>query len=140
MSDSRLFNKTYDVISNSLDISARRHNLITGNVANMDTIGYKPKDIDFQKTLERAMNPSAPVQEIEMTHDKHFTGIDPEYLNRMNMNGRNSEDVDIHHLDSVNIDTEMANIVENNIKYRSTTEMLLRKMTILRHAIQEGGR
>ena len=139
MSDSRLFNRTYDVISNSLDISARRHNLITGNIANMDTIGYKPRDIDFKKTLDRAMNPPPHPQEIEMTHEKHFTGIDLEFFNKSHMNGSNSEDVDIYHLDSVNIDTEMTNIVENNIKYRATAEMLLRKMTILNRVIQEGG-
>lgn len=48
--------------------------------------------------------------------------------------------MDIHHLDSVNIDTEMMNLMENNVKYKSTTEMLLRKMTILNYAIDEGGK
>ena len=136
MSDSRLFNRTYEVLSNSLDVSARRHNLITGNIANMDTIGYKPKDIDFQKALKRAMKEEPPGK-MSMTNARHLSEID---ASRVSMNGNNSEDVDIHHLDSVNIDTEMENLVENNIKYRSTTEMLLRKMAILRHTIQEGGK
>ena len=135
MSDSRLFNKTYEVLSNSLDVSARRHNLITGNIANMDTIGYKPMDIDFQKALKRAMGEKPP-EKISRTNASHFSAVDGE---RFSINGSNSEDVDIHHLDSVNIDTEMANLVENNIKYRTTSELLLRKMAILRHSIQEGG-
>lgn len=48
--------------------------------------------------------------------------------------------MDIYHLDSVNIDTEMMHLMENNVKYKSTTEMLLRKMTILNYAIDEGGK
>ena len=136
MPDSRIFGRTYEVLSNSLDISAKRHNLITSNIANMDTIGYKPRDLDFKKTLKRAM--TAPVSsDMAQTHKKHFAGIN---VNSFSMNGTNSEDVDIYHLDSVNIDTEMTHLVENNIKYRTSTEMLLRKMDKLRYAIREGGR
>lgn len=135
MPDSRIFGRTYEVLSNSLDISAKRHNLITSNIANMDTIGYNPQDLDFEKTLKRLMTP-APPPEMLQTHEKHFPG--PNTKNSL-MNGVNSEDVDIYHLDSVNIDTEMTHLVENNIKYRTATEMLLRKMEKLRYAIREGG-
>ncbi|MFO7750442.1 MAG: flagellar basal body rod protein FlgB [Desulfobacteraceae bacterium] len=135
---SRLYNRTYEVLSSALDVSARRHNLITGNIANVDTIGYKPSDIDFKKTLENVLDhDNAGDKGIETTNDRHFSGIDSSFYS---MRGSNSENVDLEHLDSVNIDTEMTNLVENNIKYRTTTEMLLRKMTILRHAIQEGGK
>ena len=133
--NARVFDKTYQVISKALDISARRHNLITSNVANVDTIGYEPSDLDFQKTLKKMM--TVPKETVARTDPRHFSGIDPL---RINMNGENSEDVDIFHLDSVDIDTEMSNLVENNIKFRGTTEMLLRKMGLLKHTIKEGGR
>ena len=56
------------------------------------------------------------------------------------MNGENSEDVDIYHLDSVNIDTEMMNLMGNNIKYRTIVELKLRKSKIKNYAIDEGGK
>jgi flagellar basal-body rod protein FlgB len=136
MPDSRIFGRTYEVLSNSLDISAKRHNLITSNIANMDTIGYKPKDLDFKKTLKRLMEPPSP-PDMMQTDKKHFSGTD---VNPYLITGNNSEEVDIYHLDSVNIDTEMTHLVENNIKYRTSIEMLLRKMDQLRFAIREGGR
>jgi flagellar basal-body rod protein FlgB len=74
---------------------------------------------------------------LEKTHEKHLSSEEDENLS---MNGMNSEEVDIYHLDSVNIDTEMMNLMENNIKYRTTTELLLRKMKILHYSIDEGGR
>ncbi len=136
MADSRIFNKTYTTIANALDISARRHSLITGNIANIDTIGYKPRDLDFKKTLDNAMSREKP-RSMSGTHADHFQdeASDPDA-----MTGSLSQDSDLYHLDSVNIDTEMTNLVENNIKYRTATEMLLRKMSILKHTIQEGGR
>ncbi len=139
MSDSRIYNRTFDLLSHSLDISAKRHNLIAGNIANMDTIGYKPRDLDFLKTLEKAMGEAKPEQQkIDMTHAGHLPGIEEEPS--FSMKVYNTESVDINHLDSVNIDTEMTHIVENNIKFRLTSEMLIRKMTILKNSIQEGGR
>ena len=136
MADSRLFNETFQMMSKSLEISSRRHNLITGNISNMDTVGYKPKDLDFRKSLEMAMAGKEP-ETMSRTNEKHFSGSDAEgpYLT-----GKNSEDVDIHHLDSVNIDREMTHLVENNIKYRTTAEFLSRKISKLKYAIREGGK
>lgn len=136
MADSRIFGHTAQMMGKALDISAKRHNLIAGNIANMDTIGYKPTDLDFQKTLKQAMAGPEP-DYLDKRHEKHLstTGKDG-----FSMTGEISEEVDIYHLDSVNIDTEMMNLLENNIKYRSTTELLLRKMTILNYAIDEGGK
>ena len=136
MADSRIFGHTTEVISKALDVSARRHNLITGNIANMDTIGHKPSDLDFNKTLKRLMVEKEP-DYLEKTHFQHLSSEQDE---KIAMHGMNSEEVDIYHLDSVNIDTEMMNLMENNIKYRTTTELLLRKMKILHYSIDEGGR
>jgi flagellar basal-body rod protein FlgB len=137
MADSRIFGHTLKVISSALDVSSRRHNLIAGNIANMDTIGYQPRDLDFNKTLNRAMEEKEP-DFLDRTHDRHLPPYDTD--GSFAMDGRSSEDVDIYHLDSVNIDTEMMNLTENNIKYRTTTELLLRKMKILNYSIEEGAK
>lgn len=136
MADSRIFGHTLKFIGKSLDVSARRHNLIAGNIANMDTIGYKPMDLDFNKTLKQAMGKKEP-DFLDRTHYQHLPANDEDSFA---MKGKNSEEVDIYHLDSVNIDTEMMNLMENNIKYRTTTELLLRKMQILNYSIDEGGK
>lgn len=139
MSDSRIYDRTYEMLSSSLDVSARRHNLITGNISNMDTIGYKPVDLDFRSTLEKAMGDIPPeLPTMSMTNSRHFPGMNQ--LEPFSISEYISESVDLNHLDSVDIDTEMENLVENNIKYRTTTEMLLRKMTLLKHSIAEGGK
>ena len=136
MSESRIFGYTSRFIGKALDVSARRHNLIAGNIANMDTIGFKPKDLDFNKTLKRAMGEKEP-DYLDKTHANHLSAETEEPFS---MNGENSEDVDIYHLDSVNIDREMMNLMENNVKYRTTVELRLRKSKIMAYAIEQGGK
>ncbi|MCP4764635.1 MAG: flagellar basal body rod protein FlgB, partial [archaeon] len=111
MADSRVFGRTSKMIENALNISAKRHNLIAGNIANMDTIGYNPQDLDFKRTLKNAMGDKEP-DPLDMTHHKHLPANDEDAFT---MKGENTRDVDIYHLDTVNIDTQMMNLMENNI-------------------------
>jgi flagellar basal-body rod protein FlgB len=41
-----------------LDVSSQRHQLVVTNMANVDTPGYRTKDLDFRSELERATMPS----------------------------------------------------------------------------------
>ncbi len=135
MTDSFIFDKTHFLLSKSLDIAARRNSLISGNIANVDTIGYQPKDIDFQSTLAQAMQPDD--AGLRRTNPKHL----PSKAIDVDMAGsvRQGEGDD-YHLDSVDIDTEMSHLIENNIQYRTSVELLLRKIGMLRQSITEGGR
>lgn len=136
MSDSRLFGYTSRMIARAMDVSARRHNLITGNIANKDTIGFTPKDLNFDDALMRAMAGPEP-DYLEKTHPDHLSWVAD---NAYSMNGEDSEEVDVFHLDSVNIDTEMMHLMENNTKYKTAVELKLRKSGIMNYAIDEGGK
>ncbi len=136
MANPSIFDNTYNLLCKSLNIGSRRHSLITGNIANMDTVGYKPRDIDFNETLKKAMDDNKD-EHLVRTHPSHLQSrggsVDMSGTVRRDMTNR-------YNLDSVNIDTEMTNLIENNIKYRTDVEILLRKISILRQAITEGGR
>ncbi|VFQ43522.1 flagellar basal body rod protein FlgB [Desulfoluna butyratoxydans] len=116
---------TYAMLGKAMDVSARRHNLITGNIANMDTVGYKAKDLDFQKTLEMEMTRGG--GPLDRTHDKHLQG-----------RPAGAFDAEMEEDAPVDLDREMSRLVENNIRYRSTVEMMMRKVATLRDAIGEG--
>lgn len=135
MQNSRLFDSTYKFLGKALDVSSFRHSLITGNVANKDTIGYKPRDLDFQKTLQKQVQ-GLPPKEVSTTHEKHFDNFETD----RGMSASVYDNSDTFHLDTVDIDEQMSNIAENNIKYRSTVELMTRKMRILKYSIDEGGR
>jgi len=131
-----IFDNTYKLLSKSLTINARRHSLITGNIANMDTVGYRPVDLDFNDTLKKAMAATKD-GDLVRTHPNHLQG----QPGGVDMSGKVRKDAtNRYNLDSVNIDTEMTNLMENNMNYRTNVEILLRKIGMLRQAITEGGR
>ena len=130
-----LFNSdpAFRVLEKSLNISAKRHRLITNNIANVDTIGFAPKDIDFKQALEEAMGDQS--DSLFRTHPKHME----QRPDKRPLHGKTAAPGAPDRA-PVDIDRQMTHLVENNIKYRTSVEMLLRKMGILRQAITEGGR
>jgi len=131
MVDSILFDKAVDVMHKALNISSERNSLITGNIANVDTIGYAPTDLDFKETLLQAMESPAE-STLAQTDQRHFaTGA------MVNSEGgvyRKSSTA------AVDIDQEMTNLAENNLNYRTSSEMLMRKLNLIKYSITEGGR
>jgi flagellar basal-body rod protein FlgB len=134
MADMFIFDDTTRLLGKAMDVTAKRHALIAGNIANLDTVGYQPKDLDFKKTLETVMAGGS--QKLATTNVRHIpAGETVRTVRSRVMEGEAGPG-----LDSVNIDREMTHLMENNIQYRSSVEMLLRKIGMLRQAITEGGR
>ena len=121
---------TTNFLGKALSLATQRQGVISANVANMDTIGYKTKDIDFKKMLTEVMEGDKPGT-LTQTHAQHFQcGASP---------GSSCEDGQSTGK-TVDIDEEMTRLAENNIHYRTNLEMLLRKMTMMKTAVTEGGR
>ena len=47
----KIFAATLNQLERSLDVRLMRHNLLAANVANADTPGFRPKDLDFTAAL-----------------------------------------------------------------------------------------
>lgn len=121
-----LFGKTFHAIETSLDIAKKRHGLITGNIANLDTPGYRAKDMDFKNALRDALEGTS--VDLFRTDSRHFGS-------RMSYPEPSTSGTE-----SVDIDKEMSKLAENNLRYRTSVEVLLRKLSKLKFAITEGGR
>jgi flagellar basal-body rod protein FlgB len=49
-------------LAHYLDVTAYRQGVVSGNIANIDTPGYRTQDINFKQELDKALqNPEAPV-------------------------------------------------------------------------------
>jgi flagellar basal-body rod protein FlgB len=131
MVDSMLFGRAVEVMRQSLNISSERNQLISGNIANVDTVGYAPTDLDFKQSLLRAMDASDE-DNLDRTHARHLSGGNGDTFGRSLV--RNSSD------EAVDIDQEMTNLAENNIQYRTSSEMLVRKINLIKYSITEGGK
>ena len=57
--NNKLTGKTVDLLSRALDFRSANHSVIAGNLANIDTPGYKPKELSFNKELRKVMDKRA---------------------------------------------------------------------------------
>ena len=55
----KLFNFTHELLALSLRTRAARHEVLSANIANADTPGYRPKDLDFNAVMKSAVEASA---------------------------------------------------------------------------------
>lgn len=68
----QLFGKTFQVIEKALDLRIRRNAVITANVANVDTPGYKAKDLPFREVMARYLDQLPEPSELHQTRQRHF--------------------------------------------------------------------
>lgn len=133
MPDQILLPSAFGALENALDISHKRNNIIAGNISNLETPNYKSRDIDFKTAMAQAMG-SEPETFLAVTDKGHMgaeRGVDPESFEEAGeWNGYNW----------MNVDTTMNKLTENNLVYRTATEVLLRKIAIMKDVIREGGR
>ncbi len=127
-----IFGKTFNTLEKSLNILSKRHTLIAGNVANVDTPNYKPREINFKEALDNAVNNES--VEMFRTHPLHI-----DCVSRYSIEETTTDQAS-NGLNWVDIDKEMTKLAENNLRYRTGVEVLLKKLNGLKYAITEGGR
>jgi flagellar basal-body rod protein FlgB len=135
MPDKLSFGKTFHALEKAISVAQQRNAYITSNISNIDTPGYKAKDINFKSELASALETNRTV-DLEKTDPRHI---------RMKNSGRQiiepfEEQSEWNGYNWVNIDKEMTKLTENNLMYRSAVEVLLRKISLLKEVIKEGGR
>lgn len=135
MANSRVYRQSSERMAKPLDIYGRQHKMVAGNTVDTGVIGYKPRGLDFNRHLQQAMAAMRP-DFTEKLHARHLPADEHTYIT---INDENSGNADIYHSDSAVIDGEMMNLMKNNMNYRTTIEMLIRKMKRLQHTIEEGG-
>lgn len=123
-----LFDKTFDRIEFMLDYRSERQKILTANVANMDSVDYKPKDLVFAGHLESAMN---------RTSGLPLTRTDPAHL-PAGPAALSKSDLEVVPMgDTVVLDEAMMKLTENQLQYNTDIEMLGRKFRIVNNVLRE---
>ena len=116
----------------ALDWCVRRHRIISSNVVNRDTPGYRATDVDFKKVMEQI--DSQAEQVIRKTNPVHLPGLSGGASRVLTVKDA-PEGLDGN---SVNLSEEMARLVENNFMYQALLKHVNRKLQGLKIAIRGG--
>ncbi|MCM2277271.1 MAG: flagellar basal body rod protein FlgB [Oligoflexia bacterium] len=130
------FDATIGALNTSMNLRLINQNVISSNIANADTPGFKAKSMEFEGALRDALGVGdrLPMAEGDPRHKVHRATDSVEPLIYEDPNG-------VESLDGNTVDRagEMAKLVENQQLYDASAEMLKRKLGMLKYAISEGG-
>ncbi|MCG3115847.1 MAG: flagellar basal body rod protein FlgB [Candidatus Manganitrophus sp.] len=131
---SSLFSKTIGLLGQALDLRSERHRVITANIANQDTPGYKAMEVNFKEALGSASG-SLPLS-LDRTDAAHLSsGGSVSASSHAAVSPGASQRLDGN---TVNGEQEMAKLAENTLFYTATTQILNGKFRGIRNAIREG--
>ena len=136
-----LTDNTLNALEKSLDLRLQRQELLAANLANIDTPGFKPHDMEFEGFLRKAQ---------EVPEPEAATGVGMERTSAMHISPRDLPRTDDMPLDNVvsrpgvensldgngvDLDEEVMRSTENAARYTAAAEMTRRKIAILNYAI-----
>lgn len=132
-----------EIMHSALDGLTARQRIVSNNLANADTPGFKAAELNFEEQLQRRLvqmqtEDESPIFEGVRTHDHHFPlstdqqkypwqVIQP--ATRMRNDGN-----------SVDLELEMMRMVQANISYSAVSQLLSGRYSGLKYVIQEGGK
>jgi flagellar basal-body rod protein FlgB len=137
----KLFDTTLARLERSLDVRLARHNVLSANVANVDTPGYNAKDVDFQAAMAAADKAgSAESMTLASTEESHLSGGAASISTRAaeiplvdaagsapSMDGN-----------KVDLDRTMVALAENGLQYGASARAAGKKLAILRYVSSDG--
>lgn len=155
-----LFGKTFDVIQKALELRSTRNAVLASNIANVDTPGYRQKDLNFRQMMESYM------EELDAeAKEAGAGGVSRSSSLFINPGSAGQGDLPLaatdpgHMVDSasssprailesgergvpnnVDLDEQMSKLSENHLEYQAAIQLLVKKFELLREAATEGGR
>jgi len=131
----RLFERTgIDLLKRSLSAAALRHEVLASNIANVETPGYRRKEVQFEDQLKESLE-GRMLSGIR-TDTRHMpigrqrvTEVSPRVIVDNSPELRSG-------VNNVDIDLEMAELAKNQIYFSATATVIARKFRGLKEAIR----
>lgn len=136
----KLFDTTLDRLQASLDVRLARQNVLGGNLANVDTPGYQPRELDFDAAMKAKLAaPTGPVVSLPAAEGHLSVGLangpttaSPESFVKV-AEGEGGLDGN-----GVDLDRTMVELSRNALLYGASARSASKKLAILRYVAGDG--
>ncbi|HBQ86198.1 MAG TPA: flagellar basal body rod protein FlgB [Syntrophomonas sp.] len=132
MLDKLLNSGTQMLLQKSLDVASLRNEVLADNIANVNTPGFKRKEVIFEDKIRNAM--AGNNSKLNLTDDRHIQAqdnnaqLEPEIKKMDDLSYRNDEN-------NVDIDVESAKMAKNIVLYDFLGQSMSNELKLLRIAI-----
>ena len=122
-----------------------RHAVLSSNLANLDTPGYKPMDLERLPQPASSSNgvtggatgPLPPIA-LSTTHNRHIP-IDPVEGSNPQRIFQDDDGTQGGDHNAVRLERELAKIEANRVRFMATSELVTRRLALLRYSASDGG-
>ncbi len=139
-----LFGTTVEALAKSVDLRTQQQNLISSNIANAETPGFTPRTLEFEQQLQSAVKNSSSrggAAGMSVTNPRHIPlkGEGPASIRQVagtvvetpaKTPGRDNNGVEL--------ENEMSRMMQNQVLFNASTQLLNRQFQELRVAIKGG--
>jgi flagellar basal-body rod protein FlgB len=123
-----IFGKEFSELTSVMNFRLFRQGIISSNIANIDTPGYKSKETAFEEELDTRLN-------MNTTSPEHITSPEPaktiSYKVAEDPFARIGNDSN-----TVDLDREMMKLNQNQLLYDASADAIQTKITALKDAIR----
>lgn len=133
-----LFAEHIDLTAKVMDFQLQRQNVVSANLANINTPGYKARSLEFEKDLQAALEMSEKGA-LARTHPQHLPLPFSADSTEANLLKELTPRV-VPGVDNVDLDKEMAIMAKNNLKYNALSTVMSKNFSGLKQIIQDGGK
>ncbi|MCA9245971.1 MAG: flagellar basal body rod protein FlgB [Planctomycetales bacterium] len=126
---------TIPVLEQVVQFTQMRHGVLAGNIANLDTPGYRTRDISpeqFEKKLAAAI--SSRDSAASVVSPGQDISIDQAKLNEV---GENLESILYHDESNVGLEQQVAQIAKNQAQHNLAIALMRQQFSLLEAAISE---
>jgi len=118
---------TVDRLGAAMTFHRERHSVLAGNVANVDTPGYRPLDLERTEAPEGAAA-------LATTDARHMQpgGLEGTTLEFADADAAGADG------NSVSVERELAKIDANRVRYQAAAELTTRRMALIRYGAGDG--
>jgi len=120
----KLFDTTkIPLLGKALDVYSLRQKVISSNIANITTVGYRAKSVSFEDQISGAMQEGGLSQAV--TNKGHMAGTtsDPVIAGPQVVEAPSGDPLESG-LNNVDIDSEMAGLAKNQIQFKFAARLL----------------
>jgi len=125
--------RIFALLERGLDFAAQRQELLASNIANVETLDYKRRDLDFESLLKGLEEQNKRIN-LTRTSPRHLSG------SVKNEEGFPVEEESITIRDdgsSIDVEREMATLLENGLYYQTLSKLTSGKFNLLRTVLKE---
>lgn len=136
---SGLIDKTTDGLAAAINFRVLKNNVVTSNIANAETPGYKAKKLEFEGALSRALDTDG-LGKMHTSHGDHAS-VGKGSISNLRADVYDNPDVNMSNDgNTVDLEREMSALAENTILYKAALELINKKLGALKYAVTEGRR